>query len=105
MLGDGSFGGFAHVVPQMPPVGDLDGLRGAGGRALSEERGPIPADDLDARPFGEPGRKAGRLPVGQQVDRPTDLDIDQDGPVVPSFAGRVLVDTDHPRSGQIRLGQ
>ena len=54
VLGDGSFGGFAQVVPEVPPVRDLDRLRRSGGGALGEERRSVPADDLDAGPLGEP---------------------------------------------------
>lgn len=50
MLGDGPFGGFARVVPEVPPVRDLDGLRGAGGGAFGEERCPVPAHRLKIKP-------------------------------------------------------
>ncbi|OEJ55149.1 hypothetical protein BGK72_34570 [Streptomyces agglomeratus] len=45
------------------------------------------------------------FPVGQQVDRPTGLDIDQDGSVMPSLTGGVLVDIDHPRGWQLPFWQ
>lgn len=105
MLGDGPFCGLAQVVPEVPPVRDLDGLRGAGGGAFGEERRTVTADDLNARPFGEPGRQAGRLPVRQQIDGAAGLDVDEDGAVVAALAGGVLVDADHPRRGDIGLGQ
>lgn len=82
MLGDAPLGGLAEVVPEMPPVCDLDGLRCTGGGALGEERRPVPAHDLDAGPMGEPGRQARCLPVGQQVDRAAGLDVDENGAVV-----------------------
>jgi hypothetical protein len=57
VLGDGPFGCFAQVVPEVPPVRDLDGLRGACGSAFGEEGRSVPAGDLNAWPFGEPGRQ------------------------------------------------
>lgn len=62
---DALLGGFAQVVPEVPPVRDLYGLWGAAGRALGEEGGSVAADDLDAGPLGEPGRQRGRRSVGE----------------------------------------
>ncbi|OEJ62516.1 hypothetical protein BGM19_35520 [Streptomyces agglomeratus] len=45
------------------------------------------------------------LPGRAQVDRPTGLDIDQDGSVMPSLTGGVLVDIDHPRGWQLPFWQ
>lgn len=73
--------------------------------APSEERRPVSADDLNARPCGEPGRQAGRLPVGQQIDGAAGFDVDEDGAVVATLPGRVLVDTDHPRCNHFGLGK
>lgn len=77
---------------------------GRGRRPPRQRTGPDPGTRPQRPAVGEPGREAGRLPVGRQVDRSAGLDIDQDGPVVPSVAGRVLVDTDDPRGRRIRLG-
>lgn len=104
VLGDAPLGGLAQAVPEMPPVRDLDGLRRTGGGALGEERRPVPAHDLDAGPIGEPGRQAGCLPVGQQVDRTAGFYVDENGAVVAALAGGVLVDADHTR-GHLRLGK
>lgn len=46
---DGLLGGVAQVVPQVPSVGDLDGLRCARSGGLGVGGGPVPADDLDLR--------------------------------------------------------
>lgn len=105
VLGDRPLGGLAQVVPEMPPVRDLDGLRGAGGGTFGEERRPVPAHDFDTRPVGEPGRQAGRFPVRQQVDGTAGLHVDEEGAVVAALAGGVLVDADHPRCGDLRFGQ
>ncbi|GAA2424610.1 hypothetical protein GCM10010421_08970 [Streptomyces glaucus] len=67
VLGDASFGGLAQVVPELPPVRDLDRLRRSGSGAPGEEERAVPADDLDPGPPGEPGGPAGRAPVREQV--------------------------------------
>ena len=69
MLGHASFGGLAKVVPQVPAIGHLAGLRGAERGAFGVERSPVAADDLDLRVPGEPGGDGLWLPVGQQVKR------------------------------------
>jgi hypothetical protein len=41
VAGDGAFDGFGQVVPQMPPVGDLDGqMRKQDGEGLKIARPP-----------------------------------------------------------------
>jgi hypothetical protein len=105
VLGDCPLGGLAQVVPEVPPVRDLNGLRGTGGGACGEERRPVAADDLNAWPVGEPGRQAGRLPVRQQVDGAAALDVNEDGAVVAALASGVLVDADHPRRGDLGIGE
>lgn len=104
MLSDAALGGLVEVVPEMPPVRDLDGLRCTGGGALGEERRPIPAYDLDAGSIGESGRQTRCLPVGQQVDRTAGLDVDKNGAVVAALAGGVP-NADHTRGGHFRLGK
>lgn len=64
VAGNSPFGGLAEVVPQMPPVSDLDGLGCSGCGAFREERCSVPADDLDAGAFRQPVGQSGRFPVG-----------------------------------------
>lgn len=77
VAGDGLLDVFGEVVPQVPPVGDLNGLRGADAGAFGVGAGPVPADDLHAAVLSEPGGKGAGFPVGQDVDRPTGIDVDQ----------------------------
>ncbi len=58
MLSDSPFGSLAHVVPEVPAVRDLDRLWSADGGTVGEERRPVTADHLNARPRGEPGGQA-----------------------------------------------
>ncbi|OKI84055.1 hypothetical protein AMK11_22110 [Streptomyces sp. CB02414] len=103
VVGDGPLGGLAEVVPQVPPVSDLDRLGCPGRGAFREERSPVPADHLDPGALRQPLGQAGCLPVGQQVHRPTGLAIDQNGAVDAALARRVLIDADHPWGGRLRL--
>ncbi len=89
----------------MPPVRDLHCLRCPGRGTFGEERCSIAAAHLHPGPLLEPSREAGRLPVGQQVHWTPAFDVDQDGPVVAAFAGRVLIDADHPRDWNFGVGQ
>ncbi len=100
-----SLGGLAQVVPEMPPVRHLHRLGCPDDGAFGEERCAIAADHLDPRPFREPGGQTGCLAVGQQVHRPPAFDIDQDGPVVATLAGRKLIDPDHPWGRNLGVGQ
>ncbi|BCL26370.1 hypothetical protein GCM10017557_12290 [Streptomyces aurantiacus] len=59
-------GGFSQVVPEVPSVSDLEGLRGAAGGSFGEAEGPVTTDDLDAGTLGEPGRERVCLPVGMR---------------------------------------
>lgn len=58
VLGDAPLGGLADVVPEVPPVRDLHGLRGSDGGSLGEERRAGPANDLDSGALGQPRGQA-----------------------------------------------
>jgi hypothetical protein len=76
VAGDSALDGFGEVVPQMPPVGDLGGQRGALGCAFGVAAAAVPADDLHARVGLQPGPEGLRGPLREHVDRPAALDID-----------------------------
>jgi hypothetical protein len=60
--------------------------------SVTRPRSPIPADDLDAGTLRQPLGQAGRLPVGQQINRPSGLDIDQNRSVGRDNDFRALAD-------------
>jgi hypothetical protein len=97
MVCDTTLCGFAQVVPEVPPVRHLHRLGRPGGGAFGEERCPVAAYDLYPGMLREPSGQAGGFPVGQQVHRASVFDVDQNGPVVAAFAGRVLIDANHAR--------
>lgn len=101
---DATLGGFAEVVPEVPPICHLHRLGCPNGGAFCEERCPVAADDFDPWPLREPSGQAGGLPVGQQVHWTPAFDVDQDGPVVAAFAGRVLIDADDARGRNFGVG-
>lgn len=105
MVGDEALDGFAEVVPAMPSVCSVLGLRGAGAGTVGEERGAVAADDLDARVLAQSGGQGLRLAVGQQVQRLVGLAVDQDRAVPAALAGRELVHSQHPRHRPGRLWQ
>ena len=66
------------VAQQMPPVGDLNGLRRPLAGSIGVGAGTIADDDLDRRMVLEPrGQGLGRA-VGQQVDPAPALEITED---------------------------
>jgi len=67
--GDGAFHGLAEVVPQVPPVGDLDRARRAPRAAVGIAAGPVAADELRAGAGSQPGGERISGPVGQHIDR------------------------------------
>lgn len=105
MVSDSPLSSLPEVVPQMPTVCDLRRLGCPGCGALCEERCAVPADDLDPGSLRQPCGQAGRLPVRQQIHRPTGLDVDEHRAVDPSFACGVFINTHHPRGRDFGFGQ
>lgn len=94
---------LTEVVPQVPPVSDLDGVRespadrfGVGGRA-------VPADDLHPGVGAKPGFQHPCGAAGQDVDAFTRLGVDQHGGVAVTSAQGEVVHPHHP--GHPRRGQ
>jgi len=102
--GDSSLDSLGQVVPQVPPVGDLGGQRGALGCALGVASAAVPADDLHAGMGVQPGAERLRRPFRQHVHRPARLDVNQDGAVDVALAQREVIDAQDQRSPVIRVG-
>ena len=69
--------GLADVAEQVPSIGDLDGVRGTLADAVGVGTGTIAGDDLDARPVTQPGGDGSSLAIGQEIDHPVCLEVDQ----------------------------
>ena len=93
------------VAQQMPPVGDLNGLRRSLAGSIGVGAGPIADDDLDRRMVLEPrGQGLGRA-VGQQVDAAPALEITEDRAVALAFAPGPVIDAeDTRRERRIEIG-
>jgi Kef-type K+ transport system membrane component KefB len=102
--GDGAFDRFGEVVPQVPPVGDLDGQRRALSGSFGVTAAAVPADDFHARVVIQPGTEGFRGPLGQHVDRPAGLDVYQDGAVDMPFVQREVIDAQDQRGLGVRVG-
>jgi hypothetical protein len=74
---DRALDGLAEVMPQVPPVGDLNGAGRAAAAAVGVDPGPVPADQLGSRPGRQPRGERVRGPLGEDVDRPAGLNVDE----------------------------
>ncbi|MDH6115359.1 hypothetical protein P3T36_007195 [Kitasatospora sp. MAP12-15] len=97
MVDDGLLDGFGEVLPDVPPVRDVDRVGGAESPGFGVGGGAVAADHLDARVLGQPAGDCRDGAVGQQVDGPARLDVDQDRRVDVSFAQCELVHAEHAR--------
>ena len=98
----GAFDGFGQVVPQVPPVGDLDGQRRPRRGAFGVAPAAVPADDLHTRMRVQPGAEGLRGPLRQHVHRPAGLDTGQHGAVDMPLAQREVIHTH--RGLPVRVG-
>ena len=89
--------GIVEVAQEMPPIADLDGIRSAGSDAVGIAAGAITGNDLSAGMILQPGRDRVTLAVGQQVDRPVALQIDDDRAVALAPPPGPVIDADDAR--------
>ncbi len=66
--------------------------------------GTVAADDLDSGVVSQPAGQGGGLAVGQQVNGPAGLNVDQDGAVNVALEQGEVVDPEHPRRRCHRVG-
>jgi len=86
---DGLLHRLGEVVPQVPSVSDLHGVRGTGAGAVGVGAGPVPTHDSHARMPAQPGRDRLRGAVGQHIQRPVGVDVDDDRAVQAGSTSRV----------------
>ncbi|WSU65580.1 hypothetical protein OG596_08835 [Streptomyces sp. NBC_01102] len=96
VAGDGLLHGLGEVVPQVPGVGDLDGLRGGFPGGFRVGGGAVPADDLDLGVVGQPAGHRCGLAAGQHVDGPAGLQVDKQRGVGVSLEQGEVVDAQYP---------
>jgi hypothetical protein len=83
--------GVAEVLEQMPAVGDLDRVRRTHAGTVGIAAPTILADDLDSGVRGEPVGEGVGGAVGQYVDRPAGVHVEQHGGVAVSTPSTVGV--------------
>jgi hypothetical protein len=105
VAGDGTLHRFGQVVPQMPPVSDLDRQRGALGGAFGVAAAAVPADDLHTRVGIQPGTEGLGGPLGEHVDRPAGIDVHQHGAVDMSLPQGKVIGTEHQRGPATWVGR
>jgi hypothetical protein len=96
---------LGEVVPQVPAVGDLDGLGCASMGAVGVGAGAVAAHDLDAGVLAQPVGEGVGLPVSQQLHRAVAGHVDQDAAVVVAAAQREVVDAEHGHRVGLGIGQ
>jgi hypothetical protein len=91
-----------EVAQEMPAVCDLRRLGRSLAHALSVGAGAVAGDHLDARVSLEPRRHGPSLPVGQQRDGATALEVDDERAVGVAAPPSPVVDPDDPRLSDLR---
>jgi hypothetical protein len=94
----GFLDGFAEVLPEVEAIRDLDRVRCVCSCALGVGPCPIPTDHLDTWVRGQPGGEGLRGAVGQHIDRPVGVHVQQHGGIHRSTQQREIVNAQHPRS-------
>jgi hypothetical protein len=104
VTGHAPLDGFAQVLPQVEPVGDLHRVRRSGTGALGIRSRPVPADHVHAWVRAQPVTQPVGIAAGQQVQRLTGFAVDQHGAVVLATAQREVVHAQDPRHACGRVG-
>jgi hypothetical protein len=73
-------------------------------RAVGVGPGAVTADDFRAGMSLQPVPDSARLPVGQQVDKPPGLDVDQSRALDAAPAEREVIHAQHPHRARLRDG-
>lgn len=96
--GDCAFDGLAEVAPDVPAISNLDRLGCPAVGAVGVGAGAVAADDLHTGVLLEPGGQGVGGAVGQDVDRSSRADVDQDGAVDPALTQVEVVHAQHGRA-------
>src|SRR5689334_10049991 len=89
--------GLAQITKKMPPICHLRGVWCTLAHRIGIGAGPVTGDELDPTMAPQPARERAGLAVGQQVDGPVALQIDQYGSVVMAAPPCPVIDSQHAR--------
>jgi hypothetical protein len=96
--------GFGQVLQEGKAVRDLDCVGGTWPGSIRIGSGPILADHVDAGMRLSPQGHGLGLTIGQEGEGSMPLEINQDGPLGPTFPNGPVVDTEHLGGGHIWEG-
>src|SRR5690606_21061364 len=91
-----SLGNVTQVLEQVPPVRNLDSVRGSSLRTVRKGSGTVSADDGNRPMFPQPGGKDIGASLGENLHWAAGLEVAHDGAVPVAFAPRPLVDPNDP---------
>jgi hypothetical protein len=80
-MSHGGLDSFGEVVPEVPPVGDLDRFGCAGSGAFGVGAGPVATDDLYSGVLAQPCGECDGFPIGKDIDGSVRVQIDEYGRV------------------------
>ena len=89
--------GLAQVAKEVPAVGDLHGIRCTLPDGVSIGAGAVASDDLDPAVTPQPSRERAGLAVGQKIDDPIALQVDQNGSVGLAAPPGPVIHSQHAR--------
>jgi len=88
---------ITEVAQQMPPVRDLDSIWRSLPDAVGVNAGAVARDDLHPGVPLQPRRQALGPAVGQQVEDPVLLQVNEDGPIAVTAPPSPIIDPEHAR--------
>lgn len=103
--GDAGFHGPAEALPQVEPVGDLEGVGGTESGTLGVGARPVAADDLHAGMSGQPRGQRPRFTCPEHIDHAMGFSAGQHGGVGLLPADREVVHAEHARRSELRIRQ
>jgi hypothetical protein len=104
MFIDRLFNGLAQVLPQMKPVGHLNGLRRTSTSALSVSAGSVTANYFNFWMVTKPNCQRLTIPPIEDIDRLAGFQVHQDRSISMSAAKRKVVDTEYADRKTLGLG-
>src|SRR6266516_6934405 len=88
---------LTKITEQMEAIGDLNSLRRTSRRATDIVWAAITSDNLNTRVLLEPRFKNRGAPLGQQIDRTSLYQVEQNGSIALAFAKRKIINAEYAR--------
>jgi hypothetical protein len=104
MGGHGLVHRLGHVVPDMPPVGDLGRLGRTLAGAFGVGAGPVSADGLHLRVLAQPCGQRLTVAARKDLDRPVGVHVQQHRAIHVPAVEREVIDAEHADLPNLRVG-